>query len=78
VLHLENLSSAEQIAVLCGQDVSGHDAKRFLKEAAEQGLDEFLDNPQNLIMLWRAVQTGVWPATRKELFELSTRLMAQV
>jgi predicted NACHT family NTPase len=28
-------------------------------------------------MLWRAVQTGAWPATRKELFELSTGLMLQ-
>jgi len=26
-------------------------------------------------MLLRAVQTGTWPATRKELFELSTQLM---
>jgi predicted NACHT family NTPase len=28
-------------------------------------------------MLWRAVQTGSWPATRKDLFELSTALMLQ-
>ena len=38
---------------------------------------DFLENPQNLIMLRRAVQTGTWPATRKELFELSTQLMLQ-
>jgi hypothetical protein len=39
------------------------------------GLVIFLENPQNLIMLWRAVHAGSWPATRKELFELSTKLM---
>ena len=77
VLHLENLSRTEQIAVLSGQGVGGHDAEYFLNEAAERGLDDFLDNPQNLIMLWRAVQTGAWPAKRKELFELSTTLMLQ-
>jgi hypothetical protein len=26
-------------------------------------------------MLLRAVQTGTWPTTRKELFELSTQIM---
>src|SRR5215472_16809132 len=28
-------------------------------------------------MLWNAVQTGSWPDTRKELFELSTKLMLE-
>jgi predicted NACHT family NTPase len=77
VLHLESLSRREQIGVLFGQGVSSHDAERFLDQAVERGLDGFLDNPQNLIMLWRAVQSGAWPATRNELFELSTTLMLQ-
>ena len=77
LLHLEKLSRTEQITVLAGQGVGCDDAKRFLNAAAERGLDDFLENPQNLIMLWRAVQTGSWPATRKELFELSTTLMLQ-
>jgi hypothetical protein len=77
VLRLENLSRAEQIAVLSDQGVGGQTAERFLDEVVEHGLDEFLDNPQNLIILWRAVQTGAWPGTRKELFELSTTLMLQ-
>jgi predicted NACHT family NTPase len=77
VLHLENLSRAEQVAVLAAQIVDADAAASFLDEAAERGLDDFLDNPQNLIMLWRAVQTGSWPATRKELFELSTTLVLQ-
>jgi hypothetical protein len=77
VLYLENLSRPEQIAVLAGQGGGEADAGRFLDEAAERGLGDFLENPQNLIMLWRAVQTGSWPATRKELFELATQLMLQ-
>jgi len=77
VLHLENLSRDEQIDVLAGQAVAADAIERFLNEAAERGLSDFLDNPQNLIMLWRAVQTGSWPATRREVFELSTTLMLQ-
>lgn len=77
VLHLDNLSGDEQIGVLAGQRVGTGDAKSFLSEATDRGLGEFLENPQNLIMLWRAVQTGSWPVTRKELFQLSTTLMLQ-
>lgn len=77
VLHLESLSHDEQVAVLVEQGVAGDQAGRFLVEAGERGLGDFLENPQNLIMLWRAVQTGSWPRTRKELFELSTGLMLQ-
>jgi len=75
VLYLERLSRAEQIEVLNGQGVGADTAEGFLKDAITRGLVDFLENPQNLIMLWRAVQTGTWPATRKELFELSTNLM---
>ena len=77
VLHLENLSHDEQLAVLEKQNVVRDQAEHFIGEAAERGLDDFLGNPQNLIMLWRAVQTGAWPSTRKQLFELSTKLMLQ-
>jgi predicted NACHT family NTPase len=77
VLLLQSLSRAEQLSVLAGQSVDAASAAAFLDEATERGLDDFLENPQNLIMLWRAVQTGSWPSTRKELFELSTQLMLQ-
>jgi predicted NACHT family NTPase len=77
VLHLESLSQDEQLAVLAEQNVARDEALRFLTEAAERGLGDFLENPQNLIMLWRSVQTGAWPSTRKQLFELSTGLMLQ-
>jgi len=77
VVHLENLSQNEQLGVLAEQNVARDQAERFLREAEERGLADFRDNPQNLIMLWRAVQTGSWPSTRKQLFELSTKLMLQ-
>ncbi|TIO08398.1 MAG: hypothetical protein E5X89_29560 [Mesorhizobium sp.] len=77
VLHLESLSRSEQIAVLAGQNAGTGAAAAFLNEAEDHGLGDFLENPQNLIMLWRAVQAGSWPAARKELFEVSTKLMLQ-
>jgi hypothetical protein len=77
VLHLQKLSREDQVSVLIGQAVAVSDAEPFLDEAGERGLGEFLDNPQNLIMLWRAVQTGTWPATRTQLFERATELMLQ-
>lgn len=75
VLHLEGLSRDEQIAVLTAESVSADEATRFLDVAAERGLGDFLENPQNLLMLWRAVEGGTWPATRTELYEVSTGLM---
>jgi predicted NACHT family NTPase len=78
VLHLESLSRPEQIAVLAvKKGISAEAAEAFVSEANDRGLGDFLENPQNLIMLWDAVQTGSWPTTRKELFELSTKLMLQ-
>jgi predicted NACHT family NTPase len=77
VLLLESLTPAEQSAVLVAQDMNTSDAGSFIREAQERGLGDFLENPQNLIMLLRAVRSGKWPATRKELFELSTHLMLQ-
>ncbi|CAN3990260.1 hypothetical protein MCBRY_001080 [Methylocystis bryophila] len=77
VLHLESLSRSEQMSVLMAQGLGGDDIEGFLNEAAERGLGDFLENPQNLIMLWSTVKTGAWPATRRELFERSTRLMLE-
>src|SRR6266849_4382898 len=77
VLHLESLLRPEQTAVLAAQGVGADAVEVFLAQAEERGLGDFLENPQNLIMLWRAVQTGSWPATRTQLFEMSTGLMLQ-
>jgi hypothetical protein len=75
VLLLGRLSGDEQRVVLQAEGLSANEANAFLREATERALGDFLENPQNLIMLLRAVRTGTWPVTRKELFELSTQLM---
>jgi predicted NACHT family NTPase len=75
VLQLARLSDDEQRIVLQAEGLSVTEADAFLRQATDRALSDFLENPQNLIMLLRAVQTGKWPATRKELFELSTQIM---
>lgn len=75
VLLLQRLSRSEQLAVLNATDAGAADAEAFLDEAQERGLDDFLENPQNLLMLWRAVRAGNWPQTRKALFDVSAGLL---
>jgi predicted NACHT family NTPase len=75
VLGLERLSGDEQRVVLMAQGMNNVEADMFLREAESRGLADFLENPQNLIMLVEAIKTGSWPATRSDLFELSTRLL---
>jgi hypothetical protein len=75
VLQLDRLSGNEQRVVLRAEGLSAADADAFLREATDRALGDFLENPQNLIMLLRAIQSGKWPATRKDLFELSTQIM---
>jgi len=75
VLSLECLSPEEQRGVLAAQGMTAADADAFIQEAEARGLAEFLENPRNLVMLVEAVKTGSWPATRNELFKLSTRLL---
>jgi predicted NACHT family NTPase len=50
VLLLQSLSRDEQVAVLAGEGLERGAADAFLAEATERGLDEFLENLQNLIM----------------------------
>ena len=75
VLALGTLTPGERRAVLTDSSMSQVEADALLREAEERGLAEFLDNPQNLLLLRRAVQSGAWPATRRDLFEMATRLM---
>jgi hypothetical protein len=72
---LEALTPGERRAVLTDNGMSQAEADALLREAEERGLAEFLDNPQNLLLLRRAVQSGAWPTTRRDLFEMATRLM---
>jgi predicted NACHT family NTPase len=75
VLQLGKLSAEEQREVLLAEGLDAAAAERFLSEARTRALDDFLQNPQNLIMLLQAVRSGTWPDSRKDLFELSTGLM---
>ncbi len=75
VLDLQKLSREEQRAVLAAQRMGAVEAEAFLSEAEERGLADFLENPQNLILLHTAVRGGEWPQTRTALFELATALM---
>jgi predicted NACHT family NTPase len=77
VLGLAMLSGDERRAVLAAQGLNATEAATFLHDAEERGLGDFLENPQNLLMLLKAVRSGQWPATRKALFELSTALMLE-
>jgi hypothetical protein len=62
VLALEPLPPGERRAVLADNGMSQVEADALLCEAEERGLAEFLDNPQNLLLLRRAVQSSVSPA----------------
>jgi len=77
VLHLATLNESECRVVLQAQGLASAEADAFLKESNDRGLREFLENPQNLLMLLRVVKSGRWPETRRELFELCTSLMLE-
>src|SRR6185312_1739064 len=66
VLLLHTLSEDEQMGVLGAQGAQTPQALEFLAEARHRGLDDFLANPQNLIMLWAVAKGGSWPASRGE------------
>ena len=52
------------------------DAREFIEVAREKGVDGFLRNPQSLDLLVRVVgDSGSWPASRWELFDIACRQM---
>lgn len=73
VLHLQQLSREEQIAILHAHGIEN--PEKFLEEAEKHSAYEFLHNPQNLLMLAEAVKEGNWPQTRSELFHSATQLL---
>jgi len=75
VLALEALCPDERHSVLVDDGMTPAEAEALLHEAEERGLSEFLDNPQNLMLLRRAVQSGAWPTKRRDLFEMAIGLM---
>jgi hypothetical protein len=77
VLLLERLSPDEQRMVLAEQGLSDDNVTKFVAEAQSRGLGEFLENPQNLLLLFKVVVSGQWPKTRRDLFEMATTLLLQ-
>lgn len=75
VLTLGALTLDERRAVLTENGMSPSEADALLREAEERGLAEFLGNPENLLLLRQAVQSGAWPTTRGDLFGMATQLM---
>lgn len=76
VLRLEPLTEADSLSIL--RDSLGvDDPHDFLMQARQAGLEGLLDNPQSLQLLARAVnQRDGWPDSRREVFELACREMA--
>ncbi len=73
VLRLLGLSR-EQAKEFLGDLVP--DPEAFIVEAENRGLDEWLQNPNDLLLLAKIVKAG-WPSTRMELFERSSIQMAR-
>jgi hypothetical protein len=73
VLRLEPLTEAQVLHI--AQSRSTVEAQNFWTEATERGLEGLIGNPQTLIMLLDVVTGGVWPKTRKELYERSATLL---
>ncbi|ENM2492098.1 hypothetical protein AB6908_000510 [Serratia marcescens] len=73
VLHLQQLSREEQTAILHAHGIEH--PEKFLEEAEKHSAYEFLNNPQNLLMLAEAVKEGNWPQTKSELFHSATQLL---
>lgn len=47
----------------------GQDGEEFLKEAQQRDVVDLLRNPQNLLLLLKAVKNKGWPDTRLKLYE---------
>lgn len=73
VLALEPLSRQEMVLILTDRGIA--DPTGFLEQAYERELDDFLLNPQNLLMLAEVVRAGDWPKSRRELYQAATKLL---
>ncbi len=76
ILHLDPFGEDDVIGFLSA-DRSPADAQQFVTEANRKGLQELLENPQNLVMLAKAVSGGNWPDTRTGTFEMACRVMVR-
>lgn len=76
ILHLDPFGEDDVIGFLSA-DRSTTDAQQFVAEAKRKGLQELLENPQNLVMLAKAVSNGNWPDSRTGAFEMACRVMVR-
>jgi hypothetical protein len=74
VVRLLGLTRDEAAVFLRTRGIS--DPHHFLREAEERGLDDLLENPNDLILLATIASDG-WPETRRELFERSSKLLVR-
>ena len=75
VLRLEPLKDHD-IEQILDSHSAVDDAREFIEVAREKGVDGFLRNPQSLDLLARVVgDSGSWPASRWELFDIACRQM---
>jgi hypothetical protein len=73
VLRLEPLTEAQILHI--AQSRFPGDAQHFYQEAIKRGLEALITNPQTLLMLLSLVANGIWPKTRRELYERSATLL---
>ncbi|WP_367144483.1 hypothetical protein [Pantoea stewartii] len=73
VVSLMPLTDDELIIVLKAHKVES--PAQFIDEARAKKLDGLLQNPQNAIMLARAVRRGSWPSTRRDVFTRATEFL---
>ncbi|MGV2876714.1 hypothetical protein [Pantoea vagans] len=71
VVTLLPLTEEELISVLRTKNIEF--PEEFIKQAKAKKLDGLLQNPQNVIMLARAVSGGDWPSTRRDIFTKATQ-----
>ena len=71
VVTLLPLSDAELISVLEAKDIKSPEV--FIEQAKAKKLDGMLQNPQNALMLARAVSGSNWPSTRRDVFTAATQ-----
>ncbi|MCS6296701.1 MAG: hypothetical protein H8K09_10735 [Nitrospira sp.] len=74
VLSLEPLSDEDIISIAGGEL---RDPAEFLVQAQRRGIDTLLRNPQTLQLIIAEVRSGVWPATRAELFQQACARLLQ-
>lgn len=62
----------QEIINFVNANSEGQDGKEFLKEAHQRDIVDLLRNPQNLLLLLKAVENEGWPDTRLTLYESSS------